>query len=351
MAVKMKVLFFAFVAVASALCDAAEIKCKKCNDKGVIYKECETCRGSKYVWKCNAPQNRHSYTFGQPAGNTSEYCGYGSTYKPIHQNCKGTRKRLNCPDCVKGKSKSFSTGKIAVACPYCDGNGSLAGEYYVIRDARFITDSDREYVFLHMDKPGDNEGDPLSRAKIFKKRMDKEALEEFKTVYANSKVFETLEEMKTFMKNNRGVGPVSQNPTLYVVRNPERVTANDRRVVFEQLGESVVSYFGGNVVQRRFSAQDLEDFKMINPKCRVFQSLDELKEFMRTVQVVETGDDYPPPRRVVRRAEPAQPAATVAPSAPSSNGGRQITMEELDARIKAEMEHEKEMIQRSLNNR
>ena len=56
-------------------------------------------------------------------------------------------------------------------------------------------------------------------------------------------------------------------------------------------------------------------------------------------------------RRVVRRAEPAQPAATVAPSAPSSNGGRQITMEELDARIKAEMEHEKEMIQRSLNNR
>ena len=40
-----------------------------------------------------------------------------------------------------------------------------------------------------------------------------------------------------------------------------------------------------------------------------------------------------------------------APSAPSSNGGRQITMEELDARIKAEMEHEKEMIQRSLNNR
>lgn len=348
---KIKAVFFAFVALASAFGDAAEVKCKKCNDKGVIYKECETCRGTKYVWKCHAPQNRSYYSAIQPAVNTSGYCGYGSTYKPIHENCKGTRKRINCPDCVKGKSKNFSTGKIAVACPYCDGNGTLAGEYYVIRDARFITDSDREYVFLHMDRPGDNEGDPLSRAKIFKKRMDKEALEEFKTVYANSKVFETLEEMKTFMKNNRGVGPVSQNPTLYAVRNPDRVTSNDRRVVFEQLGESVVSYFGGNVVQRRFSAQDLEDFKMINPKCRVFQSLDELKEFMRTVQVVETGDDYPPPRRVVRRAEPAQPAVTVTPSAPSSNGGRQITMEELDARIKAEMEHEKEMIQRSLNNR
>ena len=221
----------------------------------------------------------------------------------------------------------------------------------MIRDARFITDSDREYVFLHMDKPGDNEGDPASRAKIFKKRMDKEALEEFKTVYASCKVFETLEELKTFLKNNRTVGAVQRDPMMYVVRNPERVTANDRRVVFEQLGQGTVSYFGGNIVQRRFSVQDLEDFRMINPKCRVFESLDDLQAFMRAVQVVETGEDDPPPRRVVRRAEPAQPAATVAPSAPSSNGGRQITMEELDARIKAEMEHEKEMIQRSLNNR
>ena len=81
---------------------------------------------------------------------------------------------------------------------------------------------------------------------------------------------------------------------------------------------------------------------MINPKSQVFRTLDELKAFMRTAKVV----DVDAPRRTMRRSVQEPSSKGAAPSATPANG--QLTMEELDARIKAEMEHEKNMIQRRL---
>ena len=70
--------------------------------------------------------------------------------------------------------------------------------------------------------------------------------------------------------------------------------------------------------------------------------LDELKAFMRTAKVIEVET----PRRVMRRPDHEPSSVTPKPSATPASG--KLTMEELDARIKAEMEHEKEMIQRKL---
>ena len=335
----------------------AEVECRICKDEGVVYEKCPVCRGTKYVWTCSGEPREQTYWSGYSYRQTESdpYCGYGSTYKPIHKNCKGTRKRINCPNCAKGKTKSVSTGKVAKICPSCRGKGKAGtgesdGMYYIIRDASYITDSDREYVFLRMDKSGMDDSTPIYNTRIFKKAMDEAELSDYKTVYPMAKIFESLEEMKEFLrKNPNGVSsslPGSGQPTVYIVKDATQITANDRRIVFEDLGSGYSSYSSRNVIQRRFTEQDIEDFKLINPKCRVFDTLGDLKAFMRTAKVIDAADqDGLSLRREPRRI--ASPESTT-PSTAGAGRRKTLTMEELDERIKAEMEHEKEMLRRRL---
>ena len=218
-----------------------------------------------------------------------------------------------------------------------------AKDFYVIRDSRYISDDDREYVFFKLGKEKAENEALYMRSRIFKRQFTQKELDEYKAIYINCKIFETLDAMKEFVKTGADRTADGQKPLAYAIRNAENVTTYDRRVVFEDLGGVYSSYSSGNIVVRRFSDQDIADFKMINPKSQVFRTLDELKTFMRTVKVI----DVETPRRVIRRAvhEPSSVIATP----PSTPSGGQLTMEELDARIKAEMTHEKEMIQRKLN--
>ena len=224
------------------------------------------------------------------------------------------------------------------------GEGQGDGkDYYVIRDSRYISDDDREYVFFKLGKETSQNGASYMRSRIFKRKFTQKELDEYKTIYANCKFFATLDEMKDFVKNEADRTEEDRKPLAYAIRNAENITTYDRRVVFEDLGSGYSSYSSGNIVVRRFSDQDIEDFKMINPKSQVFRTLDELKAFMRTAKVV----DVETPRRAIRRSaqEPSSQDAT----RPATSADCQLSMEELDARIKAEMEHEKEMIQRKLN--
>ena len=334
----------------------AEVECRTCKDEGVVYEKCPLCRGSRYMWTCSAESSARTYWNGssyQQPDPESQYCGYGSTYKPLHKGCKATRKRINCPNCAKGKTKSVSTGKIAKVCPSCHGKGKEVERnddvYYVIRDASYITDQDREYVFLQMDKPAIN-GQPHSfNSKIFKRTMDESELSDYKAVYPRAKVFESLEEMKDFLRKNpngtANASTDSSQPTVYIVKDATQITANDRRIVFEELGNGYSSYSSRNIMQRRFTDQDIEDFKLINPRCRVFETLPELKAFMRTAKVIDADQESVTPLHEPRRVIHQDPATPV-----TNSGGRRraLTMEELDERIKADMEHEKEMLKRRL---
>ena len=215
--------------------------------------------------------------------------------------------------------------------------------YYVIRDVSYITDEDREYAFLRLDK--EDAEDTRFRPRIFKKRLSKEEVEELKTIYAHSKVFDTLDELKDFLRHGKSQLPGAEKPIVYVVRDAEKVSVYDRRMVFENLSEGSYNRNFGNVLVRRFSQQDISDFKLINPRCKVFESLDDLKAFMRTVKIIDA-QDPPISRNVTLREVSSSPAES--PSAETAPARKQLTMEELDARIKADMEHEKEMLRRKL---
>ena len=334
----------------------AEEECKHCKGSGLVYDKCPVCHGSKYVWVCTRGFDSRTYWSGETSyrqtDQSSQYCGYGSTYKPIHTNCKGTRKRVNCPNCAQGKTKSVSTGKVARPCPVCHGKraqGEVHGMYYVIRDASYISDQDREFVFLQMDKSEVDGGRQDFRSRIFKKAMNVSELADYKAIYPRAKVFESLDELKEFLRKfpngTTSTSEVSQS-TVYIVKDATQVTANDRRIVFEELGNGYSSYSSRNIIQRRFTEQDVEDFKLINPRCRVFETLAELKAFMRTAKVIDDGtQECWPRRREVRRITPTEDT----PFGTSGIGAQKpLTMEELDERLRVEMEHEKEMIRRKL---
>ncbi|MBP5284524.1 MAG: hypothetical protein ILO34_00240 [Kiritimatiellae bacterium] len=209
-----------FAAVAK---DKDVVVCETCKDSGEIKETCKLCRGTKYVWKCNKPDTTsrrgrivvHDWEEEQNARANekgSEFCGYGSTYKPIHKACKGTRKRMSCPGCAAGKSKSKSTGKVSVPCPDCDGKGHLKTTYYLVRDSRWISPEEKEYVFEKMDKPGTGP-DKRVRPNVFKRKMTGEQLEDFKVINQDGKAFTSLDELKEFIKNNKT--RIVTNPTAF----------------------------------------------------------------------------------------------------------------------------------------
>ena len=130
----------------------AEVVCATCNGKGVVYEDCPVCFGSQYVWTCAATA---SVTTSATTGAGS-YCGYGSSYKryPTHEVCSGSRRRKNCPNCVKGKAKITSTGKVEVTCPTCNGEKVVA-ENYADDDADSVLTESIESASPGMDTSDD----------------------------------------------------------------------------------------------------------------------------------------------------------------------------------------------------
>lgn len=152
----------------------------------------------------------------------------------------------------------------------------------------------------------------------------------------------------------------------YLVKKSDQVTAADRRIVFEDLREPVSFESNyGNIAVRRFSSpQDADDFKLVNPKGIVFDTLAELKAFMRTVEIVDeaNGEEVRPLRRRRRMQPPAgqeEPVQQPVQEEPMTN---RVTVADPDSvkrpaprrelsdeeRLLIELKHDEEMLKRKI---
>ncbi len=163
----------------------------------------------------------------------------------------------------------------------------------------------------------------------------------------------------------------ASRPMKYAIRKSDRVTAEDRRIVLEDLREpaSFENNFGNIVVRKFTSQEELDDFKLVNPKGMVFNTLAELKAFMRTVEIAEdsNGQEVLPRRRrrgvqppVVQeepedkpvqepvapvKTEPAPDDEPAANPVKRTKPQRELTDEE---RLLIELKHDEEMLKRKI---
>lgn len=292
-------------ALALALCasgttakEEKEVVCKTCNDTGTVEKQCPVCRGTKYMWRCVQGKNKGWYSEGSSyrydenenyvrVRSDKGWCGYGATYKAIHSNCKNTRKRVVCPNCAS-KSKTSATGKVAVACPDCDGRGTLMKSYYLVRNVHEL-EYNREYILRQLER-----GRECSC--VQRRKMTKEDLADYKIENSNCKVFESEEELLAFLKD--GEKQKAGAKWYFAVRDAKNVTMYDKRRALEDMANgNYYSYSDSNVLKRKFTDEEVKDFKALNPNCKMFRDVDEFKEFMRNVKPVSEGGP------VVRRFE------------------------------------------------
>ena len=87
----------------------AAVVCSNCGDTGKETVKCPVCRGTKYMWKCIGTK----YAQGTAVKLTDEdaFCGYGTTYHPLHSGCTSSKTRIACPMCIS-RSKVSSTGIV-----------------------------------------------------------------------------------------------------------------------------------------------------------------------------------------------------------------------------------------------
>ena len=186
----------------------AAVVCSNCGDTGKVTVKCPVCRGTKYMWKCIGTK----YAQGTAVKLTDEdaFCGYGTTYHPLHSGCTSSKTRITCPMCIS-RSKVSSTGIVEMDCDLCDGNGHLLECVYVIRDS--------DLVYSAFSVPADEGSVPDGRSdksNVFKCKMSTEDLEDYRTVYPRSRVFRSLALLRQFAEQkytarritvNRGGGP------------------------------------------------------------------------------------------------------------------------------------------------
>ena len=347
-----------------------EVVCKTCKDTGKVEVQCPVCRGTKCMWRCVQGKNKGWYSEGgyyryDENGNyvrvrsDEGWCGYGTTYKPIHSNCKNTRKRVVCPNCLN-KGKTSATGKVMSDCPDCDGRGTLVKTYYLVRDIRSL-DYNRDYIVRQLER-----GRECSYAQC--RKMSKEELADYKIENPNCKVFESNDELMAFIKKceEQKVGA----KWYFAIRDATHVTMYDKRRALEDMsnGGYYYSYSDSNVLKRKFTDEEVKDFKALNPNCKMFRDVDEFKDFIRNVKPVAEGG--PVVRRydegggpvVVRRwsgeGEGNDSRIVITNGTRrffrrrSSSYGRepqqqpQLSPEELKKAIDVESAHEKEMFER-----
>lgn len=252
------------LAVAFAICafgeDAPEVVCRTCNDTGSVEAQCPVCRGTRYVWTC--VQGRGGW------------CGYGASYKPLHKNCKSSRKRIVCPNCAV-KSKASATGKVTVPCPDCDGHGVLVRTYHLIRDVREV-ESCRAQVIRQLEHK-----QKCRQVQVLK--MSEDELADYKIENTGCKVFESEAALLEFLR--KGEEQKASAKWYFAIRDTKGITMQDRRRALEDLTRgNFFSSGDANVLKRKFTDEELADFKTLNPNCKLFRDVDEFKEFMRKAQ-------------------------------------------------------------------
>lgn len=338
--------------------EGKEVVCKTCNDTGTVEKQCPVCHGTKYMWRCVQGKNKGWYSEGSSYrydenGNyvrvrsDEGWCGYGVTYKAIHSNCKNTRKRVVCPNCAS-KGKTSARGKVTVACPDCDGQGTLMKSYYLVQNAREL-ECNREYILRQLEQ-----GRMCSY--VQRRRMTKEDLADYKIENSNCKVFEDEDELMEFLKN--GEEQKTGAKWYFAIRDAKNITMYDKRRALEDMvSGSFYSYSDSNVLKRKFTEEEVKDFKALNPNCMLFRDVDEFKEFMRNVKPVAEGPS------VVRRWTSEEPngvggggviftnrtrripySRSYPPS--SSSRPRELSPEELQKVIDTENAYDKMMFER-----
>lgn len=335
-----------------------EVVCKTCNDTGSIKEVCPVCRGTKYVWKCVPSQNKGwSYSTsirydenGNRINADCGWCGYGSTYKSLHSNCKNTRKRCVCPNCVSGKGKTSATGKVTVPCPDCDGQGVLVKTYYAIPNVRNV-EYERDYIIRQLERG-------QSCSYVQKRKMSKDELADYKIENSNCKVFENYEALLSFLKN--GEAQESDAKWYFAIRDTNNVTMYDKRRALEDIANgSFCSYSDSNIIKRKFTEEEVKDFKALNPTCKMFRSVDEFKEFVRNIKTVADGGPS-----VIRRTREYEQDGDRERTVITQDGVRQVTrtrgrpyehritpprplsQEEVEESLDAENAHDKEMFER-----
>ena len=186
--------------------------------------------------------------------------------------------------------------------------------------------------------------------------MTKEDLADYKIENSNCKVFEDEDELMEFLKN--GEEQKTGAKWYFAIRDAKNVTMYDKRRALEDMANgSYYSYSDSNVLKRKFTEEEVKDFKALNPNCMLFRDVDEFKEFMRNVKPVAEGPS------VVRRWTSEEPkgvgggspvftnrtrrvmySRSCPPS--SSSRSRELSPEELKKIIDAENAHDKEMFER-----
>ena len=299
-----------FVVVALALSasgwsakEEKEVVCKTCSDTGSVEKQCPVCHGTKYMWQCVQSKNKGWYSGGSSyrydengnyvrARSDEGWCGYGATYKAMHSNCKNTRKRISCPNCLS-KGRTSATRKVTVACPDCDGQGTLVKTYYLVRDTRNL-ECNRGYIVRQLEQ-----GRECSYAQ--RRKMTKEELADYKIENSNCKVFESEDELMAFLKN--GEEQKAGAKWYFAIRDAKNVTMYDKRHALEDMARGgYYSYSDSNILKRKFTDEEVKDFKALNLNCKLFRDVDEFKEFMRNVKPMVEGNSYG--RRIEEEGDP-----------------------------------------------
>ena len=91
-----------------------------------------------------------------------------------------------------------------------------------------------------------------------------------------------------FLKN--GEDQKTDAKWYFAIRDAKNVTMYDKRRALEGMANgNFYSYGYSNVLKRKFTDEEIKDFKALNPNCKLFRDVDEFKDFMRKVKAVADG--------------------------------------------------------------
>lgn len=195
----MKMLLAILIAAAAVIAPASAkaFVCTNCNDVGKIKVQCPVCLGTKYMWKCLSTK----YSTGNYSSLTEPgvFCGYGTTYHPLHPNCKSSKARICCPMCIS-KSGVSSIGYAELDCTMCDGKGNLFSTVYIVKDPDMLS------PFLLSESDSDLAAGRTGTSNVIMRRMSGEDIEDYLTVYPKSRIF-------------TGIGSLRRYAHLHALRN------------------------------------------------------------------------------------------------------------------------------------
>lgn len=152
--------------------------------------------------------------------------------------------------------------------------------YYLIRNVREV-EYNRDYILRRMDRGQDC-------SYVQERKMTKDELADYKIENSNCKVFESKEKMLAFLKTGEDLK--TDGKWYFAIRDVNNITMYDKRRALEDITrEGYYCYSDSNVLKRKFTDEEVKDFKALNPNCKMFRDVDEFKDFIRNVKPVAEG--------------------------------------------------------------